>query len=360
MKFGSLESHINSNQVKKNPICFGAGLLALDVILNGSPITLPKLSAGGSCGNILSILGYLGWDSFPVARLALDQAGVELLYDLKRWNIHTDYISVSKQGSTPIIIHRILKDSAGNPIHRFEFRDPETKLWLPQFKAITKDIAASIIRQDVVPQVFYFDRINPGTYELAIHLKAKGAIIYFEPSSAKDVKLFEKFLKIADIVKYSHDRILEYKESYNQIQCFLEIETHGKEGLVYRSRNNSDPNKWNKINGFALSNVKDAAGAGDWCTAGIIQQICSKGQAGLYNIKKSELEKALELGQILGALNCLYDGARGLMYSYTPKDLKRIVDICVASKKIPPTFLYVEPIIDISNDLPFSHLYKNV
>ena len=50
---------------------------------------LTKLSAGGSCGNVLSILGYLGWDSYPVARLANDEAGAGVMHDLKRWHIHT-------------------------------------------------------------------------------------------------------------------------------------------------------------------------------------------------------------------------------------------------------------------------------
>ena len=130
-------SHINYNNVKK-PTCFGAGLIALDVIMNGSPKTLPKLSAGGSCGNVLSILGYLNWNSYPMARLANNQAGVELIRDFKRWEIHLDYLRVNKEGSTPIIIHRILRDKSSKPIHRFEFRDPDTKKWLPQLKPITK------------------------------------------------------------------------------------------------------------------------------------------------------------------------------------------------------------------------------
>lgn len=342
--------------MKNIPICFGAGLVALDVIMNGSPVTLPKLSAGGSCGNVLSILGYLGWNSYPVARLRDDMAGAEIVQDLKRWDIHTDHISINNSGSTPIIIHRILKDKQGKPVHRFEFRDPETKSWLPQFKAITKNIAAGVIEQNVVPQVFYFDRMNPGTYDLAVYLKLRGAVIYFEPSSRKDVKQFEKFLAIADIIKFSHERIPDYKERYRSIQCFLEIETMGKGGLVYRSLKNTKSDKWHTVKGFPLDNIQDAAGAGDWCSAGIINNLCSSGLVGLFNKEISDIEKALQFGQMLGALNCLYDGARGLMYHYKWNNLDSMINQFTKERSIDRNNLATSPIIDTSSNKQFPHL----
>ncbi len=340
------------------PISFGAGLITLDVILNGSPETLPKLSTGGSCGNVLSILGYLDWNSYPVARFANNRAGVELMHDFERWHIHTDYISINENGSTPIIIHRILKDKTGKPVHRFEFRDPETKSWLPQFKAITKNIAAEVIQQKVNPQVFYFDRMNPGTLELATHLKSTGAVIYFEPSSSRDVKQFEKFLAIADIVKFSHDRIPDYKDRYSSIQCFLEIETLGEGGLVYRSRKNSKPDQWKLLKGFPLGDIQDAAGAGDWCTSGIIHELCREGQVGLFKSRVNHIEKALQFGQALGALNCLYDGARGLMYYYTSKNLLSIINSLTTEHSIPLKKMLTSPRIDISTNESFSDLYR--
>jgi fructokinase len=346
--------------MKKIPICFGAGLVALDVILNGSPETLPKLSAGGSCGNVISILGYLGWQCNPVARLANDQAAAELINDLKRWGIHIENISVNDQGSTPIIIHRILKDKSGRPMHRFEFRDPETKAYLPQFKPITKHIATEIINQDSRPQVFYFDRMNPGTLELATHLKSQGTVIYFEPSSIKDCTEFDKFLAISDIVKFSHDRIPDFKERYPSSRCFLEIETLGTQGLVYRTKKSSTPDQWRSIEAFSLSNIQDAAGAGDWFTSGIIYRLCSDGAQGLRDASVSKIKSALQFGQMLGAFNCLYDGARGLMYYYESKKLLSLVNHFIEDKAVGTRHLTASPIIDISTKRTFSELYRTI
>ena len=342
----------------KKATCFGAGLVALDVILNGSVTTTPMLSAGGSCGNVLSILSFLGWNSYPIARLANDQAGHELMHDLDRWHIHSDHIFINDEGVTPIIIHRILKDKKGNPIHRFEFRDPETKSWLPQFKAITKNVAEKVINKNIIPEVFYFDRMNPGTLELARHFKANGSLIYFEPSSAKDSDTFEKFLAVSDIVKFSHERIPDYEERYNQIQCFLEVKTIGESGLVFRSRKNTHPNTWNTIKAPSINNLQDAAGAGDWCSAGIISCLGTIGKIGLKNATVSEIKMALNFGQTLGALNCLYDGSRGLMYYYTSQNLLSTVDYCYNMNVVAPKYTISAPIIDVSTTKKLSDLYQ--
>lgn len=346
--------------MEKKRSCFGAGLVALDVILNGNPSTLPKLSAGGSCGNVLSILSYLGWSSYPIARLANDQAAAELIQDLNRWHVHTNHITINDDGSTPIIIHRILKDKIGKPIHRFEFRDPETKTWLPQFKAITKSIAANIIGENIKPNIFYLDRMNPGTFELAKYLKSKGTIIFFEPSSNRDESQFEKFLSIADIVKFSHERVAGFSEKYSSITCYLEIETLGKDGLVYRTKKSSKPNQWKRIKGFSLSSIQDTAGAGDWCTAGIIQSLFASEQVVLSDIGILCLEEAMRFGQALGALNCIYDGARGLMYYYYPEKLISVAQKFIAEKTINPKSLPSAPKIDISTQKRFSELLMDI
>ena len=334
--------------------------MALDVILNGSPSTLPKLSAGGSCGNVLSILAYLGWNSYPIARLSNNRAGKELLLDLMRWHIHTEHLYRNVEGSTPIIIHRIKRDKFGKPIHRFEFKDPETGSWLPQFKPITKQVASEVLQGRVNPQVFYFDRLNPGTFELAQKLRENGTVICFEPSSMKDRILFEKFLSITDILKYSHERLPEYKLHYKTPCCFLEIETRGKEGLLFRCKNYTDSNKWHNVPGFELGEIVDGAGAGDWCTSGILHEICSEGRDALLKTGIKKIRKALLFGSAMGAMNCYYDGARGLMYHYTPQKLTKEVDRFILNEGLDKEAMILQPRIDISTRLKFSDLYKVV
>lgn len=343
-----------------NPICIGTGLIALDVILNGSPQTIPKVSVGGSCGNVLSILSYLGWTSMPIARLAKNEASSELVTDLKRWNIDLKFLNISKEGSTAIIIHRILKDKKGEPIHKFEFKNPEKKgEWLPNYRPITINLANEIISTGIKPDVFYFDRMNPGTIELAQYFRNSGALIFFEPSSIKDEILLAKCLKIAHVFKFSSDRIPDFKQRFPKISVELEIQTNGSEGLFYRTTKSKNKNNWKKLKSFPTEKIVDAAGAGDWCSAGIIANLANGGYDA-FNLKGvREIESALNYGQILGSLNCTLDGARGLMYQYSSSVLKRKVNKFHENKG--PVIIRLnssaQPIIDISKPISISSLY---
>src|ERR1035441_567329 len=58
----------------------------------------------------------------------------------------------------------------------------------------------------------------------------------------------------------------------------------------------------------------DAAGSGDWCTAGILDKLGKSGLRGLRTINRNMLNSALAYGQALAAWNCRFEGARGGMY----------------------------------------------
>lgn len=312
--------------MNKKDVCIGTGLVALDVILNGKPETPPKLHAGGSCGNVLSILSFLGWSSFPVARLAKNSATKEIEKDFKKWEVQTTLISKTDEGSTPIIIHRILKDKRGKPKHRFEFRDPETAAWLPSYKPVLYKDVDSIIHKQPHAKVFYFDRINRGAIELAKANKEKGALIFFEPSSIGTHEgLFNECLQVADIIKFSNDRISNYAQLFPKQQVSLEIETRGIDGIRYRFGGIKKSETWHKIKAYYVNDVVDAAGAGDWCSAGIIDKLCKQGIKSLNISNAENIKKAIKYGQLLGALNCYFDGARGIMYNIAEPEFNKIV-----------------------------------
>ena len=259
---------INVKKIKKGAsTCIGSGLIALDVIVNGKQSTPAKLCAGGSCGNVLSILSFLGWESKPIGRLANNRASEKLFNDFSNFNVDTSLITTSKDGKTPIIIHRILKDKEGNPKHRFEFKVPETNIWLPMYKPVLASSVSNLISKKNYSNVFYFDRVSRSTIDLARYYKSKGALIVFEPSSLKDNKQFLECLSIADIIKFSRDRINNYSNIFQYPNAPLEIETLGENGLQYRIKSDPIP-KWKIVPSFKFSNVLDTAGAGDWCTAG--------------------------------------------------------------------------------------------
>lgn len=301
--------------IQNKLVCSGTGLVALDVVISKDMKKPTQFYAGGSCGNVLTILSYLGWDSYPIARLSNNVASDLLIQDLNKWKVNEDLLTFTEDGSTPIIIHRILKDKHGLSKHRFEFRNPEDGKYLPSYKPCLSKSIQDILKKSPVPKVFYFDRINRASIDLAKAHKENGAIIFFEPSSIKDEKGFKRCLEVADIVKFSEGRIPNYTAIFPQGQALIEIRTLGEKGLKYRRK---DSTKWSEVKGYVIENVIDTAGAGDWCTAGIIFTFFSHNYL-LKSVSESQIEKALKFGQILSAINCTFEGARGAMYnlSYT-------------------------------------------
>lgn len=297
----------------KTSICYGAGLLALDILFRSSNLRDIRYYVGGSCGNVMMILSHLGWGTYPIGRLHQDKYAARIVRDLVFNNVNTDFVSIDMTGSTPIIIQRNTIDRAGNPKHRFDIVHPITGEYLPRYKGITKKNAEYIIQETkLVPDYFYFDRVSPGILLLVEYYKKRGSIIIFEPSSRKN-KDFEKALELTDILKFSDQRIPDFKEVYPTAIAPIEIETKGSMGLFYRCRYWGK--NWKMMPPYKIPSnmIVDTSGAGDWTTAGIVfmlNQSCTRDMA---LVDQNELERALEFGQKLGAKACLYEGARGLM-----------------------------------------------
>lgn len=312
--------------------CVGTGLVALDVVIEGkASLESSQIYAGGSCGNVLSILGFFGCDSHPIARLGDNSTSDLIIEDMKRWGVNIGFIEKEENGSTPIIIHRILNSEEAEPKHRFEFRNPANGKWLPTFRPVLAKKVEALNEKLPKSDLFYFDRVCRSSIELARHAKKRGALIFFEPSSDKETKQFQECLELADVIKFSADRIKSFQEKYGINKAILEIETLGKEGLNYRFKSGA----WNKINAFSLDYVVDAAGAGDWCSSGVIVKILQAGRDSLATTTEESIVEMLRYGQALGAINCLYSGARGLMYHSDQSWLKNLTETLISNGSFP-------------------------
>src|ERR1035438_10269015 len=95
----------------------------------------------------------------------------------------------------------------------------------------------------------------------------------------------------------------------------LEIQTLGEDGIRYKSSlGNCKTTGWEELKAIPVNDLMDAAGSGDWCTAGILDKLGKSGLRGLRTINRNMLNSALAYGQALAAWNCRFEGARGGMY----------------------------------------------
>ena len=294
---------------------YGAGLVALDLLLSPELDGVPAY-AGGTCGNVLTILAFLGWRSYPIARIGSDPAGQQLTRDLKRCGVDLSLIEVDSRTRTPIIIQQNRRGPNGDVSHRFIWQCPSCKGFLPMFRPPTLKRALDVLANVEGANVFFFDRVAAATVLFAEEIAARGALVVFEPARASDEPLFQRALAAAHIVKYAKDRVPAPRGlGKNQL---LEIQTLGKDGLRFKLRGER---QWVMSKASKAPNaIRDTSGAGDWTTAGIVDYLTRRGWRG-PQLSECMILEAVRYGQALAAINCGFDGARGTMYHLSPKQL---------------------------------------
>lgn len=304
-----------STAESERPRAFGTGLIALDLVMSADPNTPVQAWAGGTCGNVLSILAYLGWESYPIARMNGDPASERVRADMSRWGVKLDFAGCEPTSHTPIIIQEIRRGRDGSPTHRFSWACPRCGQWLPSFKPITRQAVDAVGHGLNGAQVFFMDRLSRAALTLAARAADAGAIIMFEPSGKSDPKLFAEALQLAHIVKYADQRLSEAGGAMaSDSATILEIQTMGIEGLRYRHRL-AKPTDWTHFPAVSAPQFLDSCGSGDWCSAGLLSKIGSEGLAGLKSTTSENLASGLRYGQALAAWNCAFEGARGGMYA---------------------------------------------
>ncbi|NWD71776.1 hypothetical protein HX870_29640 [Pseudomonas gingeri] len=307
----------------------GTGLFALDVILDTDSRRLGS-ALGGSSGNVLSILGALGWMATPVTRFGRDYMGQQLHHELEEIGADLRFVDLSPSHRTNVIYQHQLTSSDGDfGTHRFSFVCPSCGEKHRPVVDCGSDLVHKALAGQASTDVFYLDRPTREGYELACSYRASGAMVVFEPSlEGDDPELFSAILEHSHIVKYAEERFQSLSLRLPD-SVAVEIQTLGGKGLRFRSV--CSDSSWQHLDAFSVPHVQDTAGAGDWCTAGLLFSLLQRPPGDWRSIQLRELASALSFGQALSSLNCLTRGARGLLQVLdVPEILALAKGLCIS------------------------------
>ncbi|MGH8760673.1 MAG: hypothetical protein ACREVW_14365, partial [Burkholderiales bacterium] len=271
---------------------------------------------GGTCGNVLSILAYLGWEAFPIARMNSDPASQRVKADMQRWGVRLDFAACTPATHTPIIIQEIRRGRDGLPVHRFSWSCRRCGHWLPGFKPVVAKSVEWILPKLDGASVFFMDRLSRAALNMSAASADGGALVVFEPSVRSDGRLLTEALRIAHVVKYAEQRFPELAGVMAKgAATLLEIQTLGATGLRFRHKLGARPSTWQHLPAIAVPALADTCGAGDWCTAGFLAMAAKRGVEGFQMAGVEALGVALRYGQTLASWSCGFEGARGGMYA---------------------------------------------
>lgn len=302
---------------EKKPTIVGAGLIALDVVLADPSSREASVYAGGTCGNVVSILSYLGWESKAIGFLGRDIAGTRVLADLRRCGVNCDALIAVEAVRTPVFL-QVVNTQGHHPTHSFLTECPSCGELL--YRDHLDALPAYDFRSGAsAPDVLFIDRLSRSALDLARAARASGCLVMYEPSTKSDADYWNEILRIVDVLKYSADRLVP--ENFNAAlpvgHGFWEVQTAGDKGLRFRRRDHETiASAWKHLDAMPVARVVDTCGPGDWCTAGFLSHLLRSHSSAPSLIHENDLTEALRVGQILAAWACGFAGARGGMYEH--------------------------------------------
>jgi fructokinase len=273
----------------------GMGYVVLDILQYDGMISH---MAGGTTGNILANLQFLGWDSEAASLIGTDAAGTHLLADLERAGVGVGLVDARPDVVTPVVVYEVVNGS-----HRFRFSCPQCGRRFSRYRPLHQGFVEA--RLTAAPDVLFFDRVSAASLSVAEETRSKGGLVVFEPSTRGRTDGFVRALELCHIVKCSDQRMTEFRTLLDKApDTQVQVVTRGREGVSWRLRKTT----WRDLPAFS-ARVIDDGGAGDWMTAGFLAALPSLDPEALG---EEEIASSLQMGQALAALSCAWPGARGM------------------------------------------------
>ena len=239
--------------------CLGAGTFPLDNLQEkiGKNVNIIYQHVGGTAGNVMTILAWMGWHTLPAARLDDSEVGFQLKADMEAYGCDTRLVSNTPDGGTTIldIIHKTGRD--GKPKTAYMAHSPRGGRFVNHRFWTLKQAQELFDSLDEMPEVFFFDRCAPGNILLAQLFHERGVLVYYEPNEPVD-RNFLRAVAASDIVKFSNEKHsdVSFTEGFTDK---LFIQTMNEKGLRFKLRAEG----WISIPPEHNPHVVDGEGAGD-------------------------------------------------------------------------------------------------
>ncbi len=337
-----IETLVNSLREKSaGKTCMGTGNFSFDIITqreypNGFVVgkrnrfeeKILTMEIGNTCGNVMTMLPYLGVKTFPVAKLDVSPQGFQMKRDMKAYGADVRFVSNTLTGGTTILrcMHKLDNDGKPTMGHKGSTAGkPWTGLSArPCRKYLSSkggEVEALVDSMDFIPDVFFFDVAQAGHRILAERLREKGSLVYFEcdsdghgieneKSRQAAHRLFLRCVEASDVVKMSGEYVqdLSFADAYTDK---LFVQTLGADGLRFKLGGG----QWIKLDPVVNPGYKDYEGAGDWTSTTLIAALCSKGMLKVKDMTEEAVREALTMAQQMASYSVGFYGSKGLIHA---------------------------------------------
>ena len=321
--------------------CMGTGNFSFDIITqleypngfvvgkrNKSEEKILTMEIGNTCGNVMTMLPYLGVKTFPVAKLDMSPQGYQMKRDMKGYGADVRFVSNTLSGGTTVLrcVHKLDMDGKPTMGHKGStagkpWSGPSARPARKYLSSKGGEVDFLVESMGFTPDVFFFDIAQAGHRILAERLREKGTLVYFECDSdghriedetrrQAAYRAFLRCVEASDVVKMSGQYVqdLSFAEAY---QDKLFIQTLGVEGLRFKLGRG----EWIKLDPIMNSDYKDYEGAGDWTSTTLIAALCSRNMLKVKDMTEEAVKEMLMMAQTMASYSVGFIGSKGMIHA---------------------------------------------
>ena len=296
----------------------GSGIYVLDSIVVRDYPAWPSLrpftertvieEVGGTCGNVMCILSWLGWKAFPQVCLDDSPIGLKIASDLARYGCDLRHVTNTPGGGATILRCTHKKDAEGNHTIAFRATGPGgSRFPKRHFLRSSDEAPAFLDKLEEVPGVYFFDDPAAGHRLIARTLRERGTLVYFEPSGIES-KADLDAVAASDIVKFSGTHVTDLGFT-DRFPDKLFIRTLGEDGLQFRLRGGP----WIHLAPVPVREVVDWEGAGDWTSAAFLTQLAAA-DTPFRDLCDDTVTDCLQAAQAVAAQSVRFLSSKGMIH----------------------------------------------
>ena len=297
--------------------CVGSGNYNLDTIVvreypdgpAGKRFTdrVVAEEVGGTCGNVMCLLSSFGFESYPQVSLDDSPEGRKIKADLEWYGCDTRFVTNTPDGGTTLLRVTHKQNPDGTPKIAVRVGSPGGSRFPKRKFLRVRDEAPAFVEAltaEFIPDFYFFDAPAAGHRHIARDLRAKGTVVWFEPSGVSTNADLES-IALSDIVKFSNEEIPDasFADGFHDK---LFVQTLGKDGLRYKFRDG----QWKTLPPVPVKKVVDTEGAGDCATAGAIYTIARSGKR-FDELEEEDIVHVLTEAQHFSAEKLALLGSKG-------------------------------------------------
>ena len=290
------------------------------------------LNPGGTCGNVSVILSHLGHLVTPVIAVGSDYRGARLRAEMREHGIDTSEIVTTAGRGTPAVAQEILPSAPSR--HRFALWCPSCGRPFPRSSGITLATVEAVADKVRQSQCLFLDRATPASLRLANLAASTGLLVMFEANHIRPSSRNSAAAESSHVVKYSNDVDSETQRWLPRADTLTQliVQTLGADGAKYRLRQaDRSWGDWVMVPCIIAQFIEDTAGAGDWCSSGILNELLRTRLRSRFT--KESIERALQFGQALAAMSVSFRGPQGLLKQATGTQIRTMARAAARSGK---------------------------